>query len=275
VKEATVAAEPIEFSSDRIQRWLAVVTILSAHAVVFTQNGTIGRILFSALLILAVGLRLWSFVPCSLLLFLMSTSKFYFPSVLWNFPAVPFLVPFLLTSVLILPFPQVKPSLRWFRFGEVDKLSGALIVATGLFSTAALIAWGFWTDNFGIAVTMAKNLMVYSPWLILGIGIPVFALVNAFSEEVVYRGVIQEALAQTFERHSQWWAIVLQASAFAAIHLAAGFPNGKLGYLMVLVYGIALGYLRKRGNGMLAPYITHVIADLTIGYFLYFEAMKP
>jgi hypothetical protein len=45
--------------------------------------------------------------------------------------------------------------------------------------------------------------------------------------------------------------------------------------LMVLVYGIALGYLRKRGNGMLAPYITHVIADLTIGYFLYFEAMKP
>ncbi|MGE0631753.1 MAG: hypothetical protein AB7O96_05070 [Pseudobdellovibrionaceae bacterium] len=37
---------------------------------------------------------------------------------------------------------------------------------------------------------------------------------------------------------------------------------------MVFGYGIALGYLRYRTNGMLAPYIAHVIADLTIATFL-------
>ena len=61
---------------------------------------------------------------------------------------------------------------------------------------------------------------------------------------------------------------MLQAGAFAAVHFGVGFPNGLFGYAMVLVYGLALGLLRHRTKGMLAPYLAHVIADLTIGYFL-------
>ena len=94
---------------------------------------------------------------------------------------------------------------------------------------------------------------------------------NAFAEEVVYRGVMQEALSRVFKQKSI--VLVLQASTFAAIHFAVGFPNGFLGYLMVFVYGFVLGYLRVRTNGMLAPYLAHVIADLAIGYFLCLHAL--
>ena len=68
--------------------------------------------------------------------------------------------------------------------------------------------------------------------------------------------------------------MILQASAFAILHFAAGFPNGIAGYLMTFVYGLILGYLRERTGGLLAPYVTHVVADLVIGYFLYFYAIK-
>jgi hypothetical protein len=53
-----------------------------------------------------------------------------------------------------------------------------------------------------------------------------------------------------------------------AVHYATGFPNGIIGYLMVLVYGTMLGYLRMRTKGILAPYVAHVIADATIAMLL-------
>jgi membrane protease YdiL (CAAX protease family) len=72
-------------------------------------------------------------------------------------------------------------------------------------------------------------------WKLLSDGIPVFALINAFSEEVVYRGVLQEALLATIGETGL--AVLLQADAFAIEHFASSFPNGYWGYAMVLVYG--------------------------------------
>jgi membrane protease YdiL (CAAX protease family) len=119
---------------------------------------------------------------------------------------------------------------------------------------------------------MMEALIHYPGWQIIGIGIPIFALVNAFTEEVIYRGVLQESLYITF--NSNTFAIVFQASMFVAIHVAVGFPNGLLGYLMVFVYGSMLGFLRIRTKGMLAPYLTHIFSDLMIGYILYFYVVR-
>jgi membrane protease YdiL (CAAX protease family) len=58
-------------------------------------------------------------------------------------------------------------------------------------------------------------------WQIVGVGIPLFALVNAFSEEVVYRGVLQETLLATLGTTSV--SVLLQADAFAVEHFARGF----------------------------------------------------
>lgn len=96
-----------------------------------------------------------------------------------------------------------------------------------------------------------------------------FSTLNAFAEEVVYRGIFLEAALQA--RIIPIIAVLLQASAFAAIHFQAGFPNGFAGYFMTFVYGTALGILRYETKGILAPFITHIMADLVILYFLYFK----
>jgi membrane protease YdiL (CAAX protease family) len=139
---------------------------------------------------------------------------------------------------------------------------------TGGLSVAALLIWANWTDSLGIGTQLMQGITSQYPmWLILIIGIPFFALVNAFAEEVVYRGVLQGALMQVFPQMPV--VLVLQTSAFAAFHFAIGFPNGWVGYGMVFVWGLMLGYLRIRTSGMLVPYIAHVIADVTIGCYLY------
>jgi hypothetical protein len=43
-----------------------------------------------------------------------------------------------------------------------------------------------------------------------------------------------------------------------------GFPNGWTGFAMVVVYGVLLGSICRRSGGLLAPWVAHVAADLTI-----------
>jgi hypothetical protein len=154
----------------------------------------------------------------------------------------------------------------WFRRGNLDPAAWILTLVTALVSVAALAAWATWTDNLGVGTRMVQGFHAYPRWLILCCGVPLFALTNGFVEEAVFRGVVQEALARAFNRPLVM--LVLQASVFAALHYAAGFPNGKMGYLMVLVYGWMLGYLRLRTNGLLSPWLAHVVSDLAIGYML-------
>jgi membrane protease YdiL (CAAX protease family) len=59
-------------------------------------------------------------------------------------------------------------------------------------------------------------------------------------------------------------SIVLQAWPFGAMHYREGFPNGAWGLAMTFVYGIMLGALRRRAQGMFAPWIAHVCADMMI-----------
>ena len=57
-------------------------------------------------------------------------------------------------------------------------------------------------------------------------------------------------------------ALVLQAMAFAALHFQTGFPRGMVGVGLTFVYGMVLGELRRRADGLMAPFITHVLTGL-------------
>ena len=58
-------------------------------------------------------------------------------------------------------------------------------------------------------------------------------------------------------------AVLVQAAAFGLLHLS-GFPGGAVGVGLAAVYGVMLGVLRRRAGGLLAPYVAHVAADLTV-----------
>jgi membrane protease YdiL (CAAX protease family) len=168
--------------------------------------------------------------------------------------------------LIILPFRAARNWSHWARRGRLTPIITLSIVGIGVISSAALILWARWTDNFGLAVSMAAGVRAYSKILTVVVLIPCFAALNALVEEVVFRGVLQHALTEVFK--SPHVVVGLQAAAFAAFHFAAGFPNGWTGYAMTLLYGSALGYLKRWADGLLAPWICHVLADLTIFYFM-------
>jgi membrane protease YdiL (CAAX protease family) len=180
-------------------------------------------------------------------------------------PVVPLLAPLALSTAVVYAVPWARLP-QWVSRGSVDAISRVLTLAIALLSAAALIAWAAWTDSFGIGARMMQEAARWPVAVLVFIGIPLFALFNAATEEAVYRGVLQRALALSGGR--VWPSIGLQALAFAALHYEAGFPNGGTGYVMVFLYGVALGYLRHRTGGLAAPILTHVLADLVIGYTL-------
>jgi len=215
-------------------------------------------------LVATFAARAWSALHLSVYAALFVVSAFLD---MGNFGVARLLLVFTASAAVLAPWPRGRNLLRWFRRGRIDRISALLMAVTIVVSAGALILWAETTADLGSGLDMARGLAQYPTPLVLGVVVPLFALLNAFAEEVVYRGVYQEALARVIP--SVWLVVPLQAAAFAALHFAAGFPNGVLGYVMVFVWGVVLGYLRWRTRGIVAPWIVHVGADLVIAVYLW------
>ena len=96
-------------------------------------------------------------------------------------------------------------------------------------------------------------------WLLVAAG-AVFSLMNAAVEEAIFRGVLQTALDKV---SGPVVTIAVQAIAFGVLHVV-GVPHGVVGAVMAGGWGLLLGLMRWRTEGLLAPYLAHVTADDTI-----------
>ena len=257
-------------SKEQINKTFFLLTIFIVNLDGFFNLHHADTIILGIFLLVVLANRAWRLVYCALLFFLLRISRVLFIWLNFQLYAIQLLLVFVLSTAIIVPFKSTRTALSWIKGGRLDRMSCILLYLTGILSTGALIIWASLTDHLGAGQQMAEGIAYFPQWLIFLAIIPLFALINALAEEVIYRGVLQEALMKVF---SVAVAVLLQASAFAAIHFASGFPNGYTGYVMVFVYGLMLGYLRVRTGGMLAPYLTHVIADLVIGYYLCFSAI--
>lgn len=211
--------------------------------------------------------RHWQFLHCGVLFFIIGLGpKAFSISFLSQAPAVGILIMVVTSFLIVLPYKKARSWSSWAKAGTITATASLSIVAIGVISSFALIVWAHWTDHLGIALKMANGIQHYPKPLVFLILIPCFASVNALMEETVYRGVLQQALTEVFS--SNHLVVFMQASAFAAFHFAVGFPNGWIGYGLTLIYGSVLGYLRIWTQGLLAPWLCHLIADLTIFYYM-------
>jgi membrane protease YdiL (CAAX protease family) len=231
-------------------------------------------VLCACFILAVVLLRFWNIVHVALYFCLFSLL-----SVLLGYYHVFFIAPFplffplLVSTLIVLPFAKTRDTLSWWKIGHLDRSTWILTIITGFVAVGALIIWAVWSDNLGLGVKSVQSMSTVPLWLLAGLGVPLFAMANAFAEEVLCRGIVQEAAMRTL-RHPALM-LAAQSSIFAALHFKTGFPNGVVGYGMVFVYGIMLGILRLRSKGLLAPWLAHVISDLTIGYvLLYFGYNK-
>lgn len=169
------------------------------------------------------------------------------------------LLPLALYLAVTLVVPGLRRSILWLRPGRLGTEIVILILVIAAVSGGALFAWH---RQLKPDLSLHLGYMpALSRWSIPLAAI-VFAAANAALEEFVFRGVVMQALDSAFGPGVL--SIVVQAWLFGAMHFWEGFPNGWWGLAMTFVYGVMLGYLRRRSQGMLAPWLAHVCADLVI-----------
>jgi membrane protease YdiL (CAAX protease family) len=169
------------------------------------------------------------------------------------------LVPLTIYAAVVLAAPPLRRSVHWVRTGRCDGTVLALTLTTIVTASAALLLWyGQYRHD-----TDLENLGDQIPdWplpclLLAGVG---FSVLNAVLEEIIFRGVLYEALV---DGYGPLAAVCIQAIAFGVVH-AHGFPRGVIGVAMATLYGLVLGVLRQRSGGLVAPLVAHVFADATI-----------
>ena len=172
---------------------------------------------------------------------------------------VVFPLAFAVYAVVVHRVPWLHGVAAWFRRGALN--GGLLVFAAGIaaISGAALLAW-YEIVRPDLQDLVRTFVPIIPIWLLVP-GALIFAPVNASIEEAAYRGVVLAALDVALGPGVA--AIVLQAMAFGALHVH-GFPRGAVGVGLACLYGLALGALRRRAGGLLAPWIAHVLTDLVI-----------
>ncbi|HYA85613.1 MAG TPA: CPBP family intramembrane glutamic endopeptidase [Nitrospirota bacterium] len=166
------------------------------------------------------------------------------------------LVPLLCYCALALTVPKLRSTISYLHTGRLSRD----IVLLGLFvifvSSIALCAW-YRAIGPDLRVQLAH--FPHMPVWMFPLAAMGFSFGNAFMEEFVYRGIIFQALDSA--AGSGFLSLVIQAWLFGAVHYREGFPNGVWGLVMTTSYGIMLGELRRRSQGMLAPWVVHAAAD--------------
>jgi membrane protease YdiL (CAAX protease family) len=153
--------------------------------------------------------------------------------------------------------PGLRGRPAWLGTGRIDAVTAAATAAVTVLSCAALLGW--WSAvRPDLSALRAKAPMWAGEAPILFAA--VFAVGNAAFEDVIFRGVMQEALTRL---RGAAVAVAVQAALFGMVH-REGFPSGAVGVAMAGVFGAALGLLRLRTGGLLAPLIPHIAADATI-----------
>jgi membrane protease YdiL (CAAX protease family) len=125
-------------------------------------------------------------------------------------------------------------------------------------ATSAVLVWFHWLVRPEVTHLAAKLPMIFLQNLV--VAALCFSALNALLEELVFRGVLYEALA------AEWGGAVAvggTAAAFGLGHLA-GYPPGITGAILAGLYGIALGLLRWWAGGLGLVLACHMAADATI-----------
>ena len=172
----------------------------------------------------------------------------------WN----PMVVPATAFAVLACVRRDWFSAQRWLVRGRASPVTWLIFAVTIPSAAGALFSW---------ATLAEPDLTIYAdmiPGNGLGIVLAaaiVFSVFNAIAEEVVFRGVLWQALADTGLSTSA--VLIIQAVAFGIMHLG-GVPSGVAGVALATIYGLALGGIRHLSEGLLMPVVVHIFADLTI-----------
>lgn len=195
------------------------------------------------------------FIPSLFFVCLLLTRFLILPLALWLINILIAVIAIYILSLIIKPVKSLMPPLP---IGRITKNIIIYIVLAVVISAAALIAWNeFAKPDIGNLIADARK--VSGDHLLMAI--IAFSIFNALAEELMFRWLLWDGLKALL--NSATLIIVFQAIIFGLSHYV-GFPNGWLGVAMATIYGLMLGFIRFKSQGLAAPFLTHIFADLTI-----------
>jgi membrane protease YdiL (CAAX protease family) len=257
VPERQEAEAPPQSSTLESLIILAAIVVLSAFMVLPGAFAFWTLCILSLLAVLAIAFRFIQAIHV-LLFSLLWLALPLIVQDLGGWPQI-LLLPIIIYALVVAAIPSLRRSISWLRAGRLTSDIIALILATIVISSIALVSWYLLLrPNISSHLAMIPKM----PTWLLPLACLGFAMLNAAMEEIVFRGIIMQALDSALGAGNL--TVVIQAGLFAAFHYVAGFPNGTWGFVMVFVYGLMLGVLRRRSQGILASWIAHVLADVTI-----------
>lgn len=195
------------------------------------------------------------FIPSLFFVVLLLTTYLPLPPAIW---LINILMSVGILMVLQLLAPPLKKLALKFPIGRLDVKIIIYSLAIIIISTAALIAWQELTkpDLHALIATAVK--IDHKDLVPTILAFPVF---NALAEELMFRWILWDGLAELARVPIA--ILIIQAVIFGLCHYH-GFPNGWLGVVLAFCYGLMLGFIRHKSNGLLAPIVTHIFADATI-----------
>ena len=243
------------------------IVLLSIASVLPDLDGKLKLAIIAGLLFLAIISRCVYAVHTLVLVSLLLMLGPVFP--LFRIWPLTILGPLTIYGAMAISIPQLRHSIGWIRLGKINKKATKLIIVTVIVSSLALIGWVIlMKPDIAHHLALFPELPFWA-YPFAGIG---FAFLNSVMEEAVFRGIFMEAIDSALG--AGYWSVIIQAVPFAALHYIAGFPNGVVGVLMVFIYGVMLGAIRRISKGIFAPVIAHSAADLTIFSILAFIFFK-
>lgn len=168
-----------------------------------------------------------------------------------------FVGPLLCYAAIVAILPPLRRSVGWLKIGRLDAAILAVVAGIAVVSAAVLVLYDrlFHPDLHELAGQLPMDTGL--PVVLAG---SLFAVTNALAEEIIFRGVLQEALASQLGVRV---GVFVQAAAFGLGH-AKGYPPGEVGVVLAGLYGLMLGMLREWVGGLAAPVLAHIFADATI-----------
>lgn len=167
------------------------------------------------------------------------------------------LVPLVAYLLLVACLPRLRASMCWFRLGRLSIAAVGATIGVMALTTLALVI--FQNTAQPDVRSYGAALPLYALGGVVTTGV-VFTIVNATLEELVFRGVLFDAV------RSQWGAsvtVIATALLFGVGHVR-GYPPGPLGACFAALFGLVLGVLRLWTGGLALPIVAHMGADATI-----------
>ena len=163
-----------------------------------------------------------------------------------------------LYAYVVAMIPALRGTVGWVCVG---KMTAKIWFASATVIILGALILAVWVRENSPDLSRYASLVPNAPIGVLLLYGVAFAAFNAALEEIIWRGVMMEALDSAFG--AGYCSLIIQAASFGAAHYRTGFPNSLSGGVLTFLGGLILGLIRRKSRGLLGPWLVHFFGDMT------------